>query len=136
MKKIASIIAVVAIGVLCADEIDDMLSKINSTRESTIPKEELVSIPSPMPKVVVEHNSSKDGNVTTTTIVKEETFDLTAIMNNSAFINKKWVKIGENVGSYKLVDIMDDSVYLKDGNRTKLIFFKKNNAKIKITVGR
>ena len=136
MKKIASIIAVVAIGVLCADEIDDMLSKINSTRESTMPKEELTSIPSPMPKVVVEHNSSKDGNVTTTTIVKEETFDLTAIMNNSAFINKKWVKIGENVGSYKLVDIMDDSVYLKDGNRTKLIFFKKNNAKIKITVGR
>jgi len=136
MKKIASIIAVVAIGVLCADEIDDMLSKINSTRESTMPKEELTSIPSPMPKVVIEHNSSKDGNVTTTTIVKEETFDLTAIMNDSAFINKKWVKIGENVGSYKLVDIMDDSVYLKDGNRTKLIFFKKNNAKIKITVGR
>jgi len=136
MKKIASIIAVVAIGVLCADEIDDMLSKINSTRESTIPKEELVSIPSPMPKVIVEHNNSKDGNATITKIVEEETFDLTAIMNDSAFINKKWVKIGENVGSYKLVDIMDDSVYLKDGNRTKLIFFKKNNAKIKITVGR
>jgi len=97
MKKIASIITVVVISVLCADEIDDMLSKINSTRESIIPKEELVSIPSPMPKVIVEHNSSKDGNVTTTTIVKEETFDLTAIMNDSAFINKKWVKIGENV---------------------------------------
>jgi len=136
MKKIASIIAVVAISVLYADEIDDMLSKINSTRESTMPKEEFVSIPSPMPKVVIEHNSSKDGNVTITKIVEEETFDLTAIMNDSAFINKKWVKIGEKVGSYKLVDIMDDSVYLKDGNRTKLIFFKKNNAKIKITVGR
>jgi len=57
-------------------------------------------------------------------------------MNNSAFINGKWVKIGERIGSFELVDIMDDSVYLKDGNRTKLIFFKQNNGKIKITVGR
>jgi len=138
MIKSLSFIVLLAFVAVQADEIDDMISKITSNRESKIPKDKLISIKSPMPTlVVVENNSSKKGDSNATFAKpKEDSFDLTAIMNNSAYINNKWVKVGENVGSYKLVDIMDDSVYLKDGNKTKLIFFKQNNNKIKITLGR
>jgi len=135
MKKVFSLIGIFAISVVFADEIDEMVSKINSPRESNLSKEALVSLPSPMPKLIIENNNSKESNISQS-VIKEEVFNLKGIMNNSAFINGKWVKIGEKIGSFELVDIMDDSVYLKDGNRTKLIFFKQNNGKIKITVGR
>jgi len=135
MRKIVIYSIAISLTVLFADEIDDMVSKINTHRESKISKKELISISSPMPKLIVETNSSNENN-TTITKVKEDSFSLTGIVNSSAHINGKWVKIGEKIGAFKLVDIMEDSVYLKDGNRTKLIFFKQNNGKIKITVGR
>jgi len=134
MKKIVIYSIALSITVLFADEIDDMISKINSHRVSKISKKELTSINSPMPKVIIETNNTKEGNFTVAKV--EDDFSLTAIMNNSANINGRWVKIGEKVGNFKLVDIMDDSIYLKDGNKTKIIFFKEKNNKIKITVGR
>ena len=135
MKRLAIFYSIVAIVSLNADTIDEIVSKINSKRDTSIPKEKLVTITSPMPKLIVVENNSTDGNKT---VVKSkvDVFKLTAIMNNSAYINGKWVKVGDRVGTYKLVDVMDDSVYLKDGNVTKLIFFKQNSGKIKIKLGR
>ncbi len=137
MKKLP--LAILAVGTLFlfADEIDTMVKQIESKRKTTIPKEKLLSIESPMPRVIkVENNSTKENNTTVIAKPQNDTFYLTAIMNNKAFINGKWVGRGEFVGSYKLIDIMDDSVFLKDGNKTKLIFFKDNLKKIKIKIGR
>lgn len=120
---------------LNADSIDEIVSKINSKRDTTIPKDKLVTIASPMPKLVVVENNTSDEN-TTIAKAKVESFNLTAIMNSSAHINGEWIKVGDKVGSYRLVDVMDDSVYLKDGNKTKLIFFKQNSGKIKIRIGK
>ena len=136
MKKIVSLILSTFVVVLFADEIDDMVAKINTKRDSKIPKEEFVSISSPMPKLIIENNETNSSVGTTAKVVSSDDLVLKGIMNNSAFINGHWVKIGEKIGKFKLVDIMDDSVYLKDGNRSKLIFFKQKNGKIKITVGR
>ena len=135
MIKLVTACSLLLLSTLNADSIDDMISKINSKREAKIPKNKLVSIQSPMPKLIVVDTNGTDKNKTILK-PKDETFDLTAIVNNSAYINGKWVKKGENIGSYKLMDIMDDSVYLKDGKKTKLIFFKQNSAKIKIRLGR
>lgn len=136
MKKLVIFCSLILFTGLYADNIDEIVSKINSKRDSTIPKDKLISITSPMPKLlVVVDNNSTDGNKTVIKS-KEESFNLTAIMNSSAHINGTWVKVGERVGTYKLVDVMDDSVYLRDGNKTKLIFFKQSNGKIKIKVGR
>ncbi len=124
MKKLIIYCSLIALVALNADNIDEIVSKINSQRHSTIPKNKLTTITSPMPKlVVVDNNETKDGNKT---VVKDkkDSFALTAIMNNSAFINGNWIKVGDKINGYKLVDIMKDSVYLKDGNKTKMIFFK------------
>jgi len=136
MKKLIIYCSLIALVALNADNIDEIVSKINSQRHSTIPKNKLTTITSPMPKlVVVDNNATKDGN---RTIVedKKDSFVLTAIMNNSAFINSNWVKVGDSINGYKLIDVMKDSVYLRDGNKTKMIFFKSDNKKIKIKIGR
>jgi len=133
MKKIVSMLIFASL-VTNADNIDNIVNKIKSKRVGTIDKKELISVNSPIPTVViVDSNSSnnKDNN-SSKIIINSENFVLKAIMNDMAFINNKWVKIGQKVGSYTLVDIMDDSVYLKDKSKTKMIFFKKEN-KIKIT---
>ena len=131
MKKLVLLSCVILFS--RADNIDDIVQKIKSSRESKINKKELVNINSPIPTVVVvdSNNSKSDSN--NTIVSDSETFVLKAIMNNRAFINNKWVKVGEKIGAFTLVDIMDDSVYLKDKSRTKMIFFKTKNSKIKIT---
>jgi len=139
MKKI-TIISLAAAMLLASevDEIDKIVQKINSKREGTLPKKELKSVVSPMVKIVVENNETiKDSNGTIIKAkAKDDNFVLAAILNNSAFINGNWYKVGDMVGKYKLIEIMDDSVLLKNGNKTKLILFKENNNKIKITIGR
>ena len=133
MKKILIVISVMIL-FISADDIDNIVQKIKSDRESKLNKKELTNINSPIPTVVVvDTNSSKNDGNKTVVKMENEDFVLKAIMNNMAFINNKWVKIGQKIGSFTLVDIMDDSVYLKDKNRTKMIFFKTKNSKIKIT---
>ena len=139
MKKI-TIISLAAVILLASevDEIDKIVQKINSKRVGTLPKKELSSVISPMIKIVVEKNETvKDNNKSVIkTKVKDDNFVLAAILNNSAFINGNWYKVGDMVGKYKLIEVMDDSVLLKNGKKTKLILFKENNNKIKITIGR
>ena len=119
------------------DEIDEIISKINSKREKLIPKDKIAKTPSPMPKVeIVEGNNTKDENGTVILKKSGVDFNLTGIINNKANINGQWVKVGEKIGSYTLVDIMVDSVYLKDGNKSKMIFFNSSDKKIKILLGR
>jgi hypothetical protein len=117
------------------DSIDDIVNKIKAKREGTMDKKELSSINSPIPTVVIKETNATDNNESNASkvIIDSENFDLKAIVNNRAFINNKWVKKGQKIGSFTLVDIMDDSVYLKDKTRTKMIFFKRKNSKIKIT---
>ncbi len=138
MKNINFLLALaLANSLLMGDEIDMMINKINSKRTGILPKDKIVSTPSPLPKVeIVDTNATKDKNGTIVLKKSGMEFNLTAIMNNKAFINGQWVKVGEKVGGYTLVDIMDDSVYLKDGNRSKMVFFSDNNKKIKIIIGR
>jgi len=139
MKKIfAFLLVVVSINYLFGDEIDDIINKINNKREAKLPKKIIESTVSPMQKLVVkDNNSSKnDSNSTGVVINKESNFVLKAIMNNSANINGQWVKIGQKIKGFKLVDIMDDSVYLTDGNKSKMVFFDQNISKINIKLGR
>ncbi len=137
MKKLTFFVLILGTTLIFGDEIDDIINKINSKRKSTISKDKILSTPSPMPKVVVlEGNVTKDENGTIIVKEPQDEFNLTGIINNMANINGEWIKVGEKVGSYTLVDIMDDSVYLKDGNKSKTLFFGNQDKKIKIKLGR
>ncbi len=121
---------------LFGEDIDTILTKITKKRVSHTPPELILATPSPMPKLIKsDENSSKDKNVSSLK-AKEINFKLIAIMNNSANINGRWYKLGQKVGSYTLEDIMDDSVFLKSGQKEKILFFDQNRSKINIILGR
>ena len=136
MKSITFLLLATLFVVLNADSIDDMVEKIKSDRESSLDKNKLTNMTSPIPIIKTEEVNKtvpkKDNNISTNIEPKKD-FVLKAVMNNMAFINDSWVKKGEKIGEYTLVDIMDDSVYLRSKEKNKTIFFKTNNSKIKIT---
>ena len=119
-----------------AEDLDTILSKITTKRVSNVESETILATPSPMPQLIVENNKSNGDANATLLKAKEESFKLTAIMNNSANINGKWYKLGQKIGSYRLEDIMDDSVFLKNDHKEKILFFDQNQSKINITLGR
>jgi len=51
---------------------------------------------------------------------------LSAVMNNKAFITGQWYKKGEWCSEGKLIKITKDSVHLKEGTQTKILRLKKN----------
>ncbi len=119
-----------------AEDIDTILSKITTKRVSNVEPETILATPSPMPKLIIENNKSNGDSNTSLLKAKEESFKLTAIINNSANINGKWYKLGQKIGSYRLEDIMDDSVFLKNDQRERILFFDQNRSKINIILGR
>jgi hypothetical protein len=65
--------------------------------------------------------------------VIEEPLRLTAIMNQSVFINGKWYKVGDNIRTFSLAEIKSSSVLLAGKKDQKLILFlSKQNSNIKI----
>jgi hypothetical protein len=142
VKKLSFLIAILLfLTFINGDEIDELLKKIRLKRESSIDKSELVNTYSPLPKVKVESNRSMDSNESGDEVMKKSVtiepteFKLKAILNNSVFLNDRWVKLGDKIEGYELVDIMEDSILLQDGNRTKIVLFNNKNPKIKI-IGR
>ena len=135
MRKIALILPLFLTAIY-ADNIDEMVQKIKADRESNISKQKLVNIASPIVEVKVKevNKTAQNGEGNVSAVVEdEEIFVLKGIMNNMAFINDTWVKEGQKIGKYTLADIMDDAVYLKSKKKSKMVFMKSNNSKIKIT---
>jgi len=114
-------------------DIDEIISKIKSIRESKVTKQELQKLESPIVEIP-EKNLTKEDNKSKEPIpiqpVNLDVFTLKAIMNDKAYINNKWVGIGDKIGSYKVVDIMDDAVYLSNGKKSKTVFFQKSHQKL------
>ncbi len=136
MKKRLLILWLLFGVMLYGEDIDTILTKLPTKRVSKIAEETILSTPSPMPQLVVEQNNSQSDTNGTVLKMHEEKFKLIAIMNGSANINGQWYKIGEKVGSYRLEDIMEDAVFLKNDKKEKILIFDQNNSKITITVGR
>lgn len=62
------------------------------------------------------------------------TFNLMAIINNSALINNKWIKLNELLYGYRLQTIKNDSVILKHEKYKRTVTLSKTNPKIRIEV--
>ena len=58
---------------------------------------------------------------------------LTAVMNDKAFINGHWYKKGESISEGKLVRINSTSVYVQQGKKIKILPLKKKKNVLKIS---
>jgi hypothetical protein len=63
------------------------------------------------------------------------TFTLGAIINNKAFLNKKWLEIGDRIEGYELTEIKDNSITLIQEERTIQVFLKKSKPILQLNEG-
>ena len=130
MKKI--LIAIWAITAfayadLSLAEIQKMVTKIHEKREG-VNLETLEDTKEPFVRL------EEDENNVSTFVIPEKTQDavkddvrlvLHAIVNGKAYINSEWVKIEENILGYVLKHIGKRGVVLRNENRIKKLFLKK-----------
>ena len=132
MKKILILltlnISIIFASSLSSAEITNMISKIKEKREG-ITLDKLSGTSNPFLIKVKKKVSKKEDKPTILmpTVVVEEQLDLTAILNHAAFINKKWYKRGDKVGSYRVGYVSRHSVTLKSANGNKTLRLKKKN---------
>ena len=51
---------------------------------------------------------------------------LTAILNDQAYINGRFYKVGDKIGAFKVVKISSNSVHLKSKTKTTVLRFSKH----------
>ena len=54
-------------------------------------------------------------------------------INKKAFINGKWYEKGDRLSEGKLVNIQNERVYIKQGNKMKVLLLKRKNKLLEIT---
>jgi len=120
---------------LSNDEITKMVEKIKEERGG-IGLDVLDNTPNPfaIEKEIIE--APKEIKTKKVKVIKVEvSYKLTAILNNKAFINKKWYGSGDKIGSYRVNSIGNRSVILKNGSEVKRLIIEKRKKKFKMFKG-
>ena len=88
-------------------------------------------------KVVKEKPKKEKIEVKKVKVIKqpEEIYELTAILNNRAFINGKWYKVGSKIGTYTIKAMGERSVILKNIRGEKRLKIKEREKKFKMFKG-
>jgi len=121
---------------LSREDITNMVLKIKEKRVG-INLETLESTPNPFAIVeaVEEKAEEEHPKEVVPFAIKTETYELTAILNHAAFINKKWYKVGEELGSYRVEYIGKEHVTLGNKREKKQLNIPKNKKKFKMFKG-
>ncbi len=124
MKKLAlfTIATVISLNAeLSMEQIDNMVMKIQQKRVSKMNIDYKV-VPSPF--IIIKKDSDTNDTIVTTP-TKKVSFELSAIINNSAHINGKWYKVGDSMNDYNVTEISDTEVKLQKGKSTIELFLPK-----------
>ena len=112
-------------GSIGSEKITKMIEEIKEERVG-IQIEKLETTVNPfLIKIKEEENLTKEESIEIKEIVVETVYILDAILNHSAFINKKWYKEGAEIDFYKVVHIGKKSVILKSSQGKKILHLKK-----------
>ena len=108
---------------LTVNKIDQMVQQIQGKRSSKV-QVEFEKVASPFATVV-----QKDANATPVMKMVEQkvSFKLSAIINEQAKINSRWVKVGDIIQGYTVESIEENRVVLKKSNRTVELFLPDPN---------
>ena len=129
MKKIALLALFISINLnaeLSIEQIDNMVNKIQQKRISKR-NIDYRNVPSPFILIKKDENDKK---AVVSSLTKELSLKLNAIINDTAFINGRWYKVGESVNDYNITKIDDRKVELKKGKNTMELFLPKGSIDI------
>jgi len=121
---------------LSPTEITNMISKIKEERVG-ISLSKLEGTLNPFLLHTKGKTAKKEHKKESTTVVPVEVdYVVNAVLNHSAFINKKWYKTGDTLGNYKVGYISRNSVRLKSESGNKVLKLEKKKKKfIKVKEG-
>jgi hypothetical protein len=112
-------------GSLSSEEIVKMVSEIKKERKGI----SLATLENTGKPFIIREPKKKEKPSEVKKVAKvvrvEEIHTLKAILNKAAFIDGKWYKQGEKVGSYRVQKVSLDSVVLKNSYGTKKLSLKK-----------
>jgi len=112
-------------GSLSREKITSMISEIKQERVG-INLTILENTVNPFLLVKIEENLTEDTEIVAQpVIIIEPVYELNAVLNHAAFINKKWYKIGHTLGDYKIKSISKTTVVLKSSEKEKILSLKK-----------
>ena len=122
---------------LSHEEIDKMVLKIKEERVG-IDLATLESTPNPflIVKEEIKEEKPKEVKAGRPKIVKKVVnHNLVAILNHAAFIDGKWYKVGDELGSYRLIRMGKDRVTLKNSKGKRELIIEKREKKFKMFKG-
>ncbi|MCR4942075.1 MAG: hypothetical protein K5978_04715 [Campylobacter sp.] len=108
----------------------DYFMKLNSQRTG-LSQEQISKAKNPFSKEV---KSTSNVQTITPNTVKTQEFTLSAIINNKAKINGKWVKIGEEINGASLEKIFGNKAVLMDANKNLITLQIKKDNKLEIKI--
>ncbi len=120
---------------LSKEEITNMVSKIKKERLG-IQLNTLDGTPNPFAirKQVLEKKKVEEVKKVIK-LKKTFTHQLTAILNNSGFIDGKWYRVGDQLNIYTITFIGTNSLVLKNGKEHKILKIPEREKKFKILKG-
>ncbi len=124
MKRIAILSFLLMISLnaeFSMEQIANMVEKIQQKRVSKM-NIDYRSVPSPF--IIIKKDEESNKTVAMSPI-SEISFNLSAIINDSAFINGKWYKVGDSVNDYNITEISNTEVKLENGKNTIELFLPK-----------
>jgi len=135
MKKIISMVVACMLPIfifadLSIGQMETMVEKIKEKRVSK--NNDKSAFVSPFVLIKSDSNTSETIIVEPTEKEVDVVFYLGGIVNNRAFINKKWVEVGKDIEGYRLSEIKDNMITLTKNNRIRKIFLKKSKKILKL----
>lgn len=120
---------------LSHQEINKMVQKIKEERVG-IDLATLENTPNPFLIIKEEVQKKIEKKVKRQQVVKNVVaHSLVAILNHAAFIDGKWYKVGDKLGSYILTTMDRDRVTLKNNSDKKELIIPKREKKFKMFKG-
>ena len=64
--------------------------------------------------------------------VQDNTLYVTSILNNRVFINSRWYRVGDKVNGYKIIQIKEDSILVKNSKKVLKFGIKRRDNIVKV----
>ena len=128
MKSFKIVLALLLVAPLFADlsikKMADMVDKIKAKRIS-ISKDDNVTFVSPF--VLLQKDEATSIVTIKASKFDDISFTFGGVVNGSAFVNRSWIKLGDNISGYKLLEIRPNSVIMeRDEEHSVEVFSRKS----------
>jgi len=117
---------------LSIGQMETMVSEIKAKRVGSM---EYNTSNMPSPFVMIKIDENKTELIADKPKKKTVQFRLGGIVNDKAYVNNRWIGIGDEINGYKLFEIIDDGIIMLQDKHAVKVLLKKNRQILKLNEG-